>query len=88
MARKIHEQRLDHAKAALQATPDYHAIDDQSALGDLLANLMHYAKRHRLDWDAALHMGEVHFVEEQEESRVEEQDVKEENDGPTDRRTG
>ena len=65
--REIHASRLRSARRAIQSTPDYPDQGDQSALGDLLGNLHHWAKAKGLDWEHAVHMGEAHFDEEQDE---------------------
>lgn len=62
--RQLHADRLRHARKAIEATPDYPDQGDQSALGDLLGNLRHWAEKKGLDWDAADNMGLCHWEDE------------------------
>jgi hypothetical protein len=52
----------------------------ETVLGDLLADLQHWADYHHLDWDAALRIGEFHHACESDEDLPED-------DGAADERT-
>lgn len=45
--------------------------DPETALGDLLADLMHFAKKYDLDFDVAVDNGRYHFDDEIEEANAE-----------------
>ncbi len=56
--------RAEWAKAALTAFQTVTGTDDEDALGDLLANLMHFSDREGYDFDAALERARGHYGSE------------------------
>jgi len=57
----MNDNRAAWAGAALSAFMMVTGIDEEDALGDLLADLMHWADRHGYDFDAALDRGRWHY---------------------------
>jgi len=65
--------RAAWAQVAIDAYQDATGTDDESALGDLLCDLRHWAKRADYDFDEYSARGLMHFeaeVEEEEDRRV------------------
>ena len=64
------EDRADRGEVILEAHAaqfgprEYDGDNGQSQLGDILADLMHYAADQGLDFDAALSMGTDHYGDE------------------------
>lgn len=44
--------------------------DDATAVGDLLGDLMHYCKQNKIDFDARLANGRMHFEAEYEDAEA------------------
>lgn len=56
------ERRADRARAALEAyAAARNENGDESHLRDLLADLMHYCKAERVDFNRALATAQMHF---------------------------
>jgi hypothetical protein len=58
------DERAIWAQAALDAFILTTGADLEDALGDLLADLMHWCDRNRFDFDAALDRGRHHYQAE------------------------
>jgi hypothetical protein len=68
----VEETNASRAKRAQDLVSRYSAAyrseDDQMALSDLLADMMHLTfRRSDMDFDDAMRMAEIHFMEELEE---------------------
>lgn len=60
----MNDSRAAWAGVALLAFMLETATDREDALGDLLADLMHWADRHNFDFDLALDRARCHYAEE------------------------
>lgn len=64
--------RIDRTEKALRMATDlgddeaHPAEDKATALADMIGNLMHWARLHVVDFDAALERGREYFTEETE----------------------
>jgi hypothetical protein len=58
------DNRAAWAGVAIAAFQEVTGTDDEDVLGDLLADLMHWADRDQYDFDAALTRGRAHYEEE------------------------
>ena len=58
------DRRAAWAAAALRAFMDATGTDEEDALGDLLADLMHWADRSNFDFESALDWGRCHYEAE------------------------
>jgi len=65
--RDLQSIRLRSARKAVEAVPDFNDQGFQSAVGDLVGNLMHYCKVMKVDFQHAVWMGRQHFEDEDEE---------------------
>ncbi len=61
---KMNDKRAAWAARAVAAFQDITGTDDEDALCDLLADLMHWADRCNYDFDAALIRGRDHYEAE------------------------
>lgn len=57
-------QRAAWAEAAIVAFIEQTNCDHDNSLGDLLCDLMHWAKSQDFDFDQALERAQMHFVAE------------------------
>jgi len=57
----MNDSRAEWAGAALSSFMMVTGTDEEDALGDLLADLMHWADRNGYDFDAALDPGRWHY---------------------------
>lgn len=68
MSAPTNDDRAIRATAAVNAYAEAHEDSDQLSdaerLTDLLTDLRHYCKEHRLPFESAVFMSEVHFTEE------------------------
>ena len=67
---RSNKQRASDAAAACQLYGTLTGMDPngdelESLIGDLLADLLHLAKRKRIDTERVIRMGQLHFEEEQ-----------------------
>ena len=60
----LNDDRAAWAGTALAAFQLATGAEDEFALGDLLADLMHWADRNNFDFEAALDRGRAHYEEE------------------------
>lgn len=60
----MNDRRAEWAAAALRAFMEATGTDEEDALGDLLADLMHWADRNNFDFESALDRARSHYVEE------------------------
>ena len=60
----MNDARADWAGAALSAFMQETGTDEEDALGDLLADLMHWADRNGYEFDAALDRARGHYEAE------------------------
>ena len=57
-------ERAFRARRVVERYGDWSKVERETTLTDLLADLMHLAKRSKLDWDDILRRAENHFYEE------------------------
>lgn len=60
----MNDRRAESAAAALRAFMEATGTDEEDALGDLVGDLMHWADRHKFDFDLALDRARSHYVKE------------------------
>ena len=60
----MNDRRSEWAGDALRTYQDVTGCDDGDALGDLLANLMHFSDRENYDFDLALGRARWHYQAE------------------------
>lgn len=60
----MNDKRSGWAGRALKAFRRATGADHEEALGDLLADLMHWADRHNFDFEAALFRAQAHYEAE------------------------
>jgi hypothetical protein len=61
---QMNDARSSWAARAIRAFREATGTDEEDALGDLLADLMHWADRYRHDFDTALVRGRDHYEAE------------------------
>jgi hypothetical protein len=67
---QMNDKRAAWASLAVRAFQVATGTDDEDVLGDLLADLMHWADRHDYDFDAAFDRGRLHYEAETAASDV------------------
>jgi hypothetical protein len=60
----MNDSRAGWAEAALSTFMRETGTDEEDALGDLLADLMHWCDRNNYDFDAALYRAQGHYEAE------------------------
>lgn len=63
------DDRAEWADKGVRAFQNAVKTDDESVLGDLLADLMHWADKNNYDFDSALERGRDHYTEEIKEEK-------------------